>query len=99
MQAAVDVKRSVSARSQGDCSSLSHRDSTSYDEFSESESTCDNLVTDKEDERVEANRHTKQSWSANETRGLVLTKETYKQYHRRVLEEVKKNHAHLLKRY
>ena len=77
---------------------MSHRDSTSYDEFSESESTCDNLATGREDERVEPVKHSKQSWSANETKGLVLTKETYKQYYQQVLKENKKSQANLLKR-
>lgn len=68
------------------------------DELSESDSVSDCLATGREDEGAEASRYTLQSWSADESKGEELTRESYRQWHQSLLEEDEKNHAMLLKR-
>lgn len=91
-QAQADVKRAGSLKSQGDQSSMS----LSCDEFSECDSVGDYLATGKEDEWVESSIPAK--WSAKEIKRQVLTRESYRQYHQRLLMEDEKSHANLLKR-
>lgn len=81
----LDVRRTSSAKSQGDCSSLSYRDLAFCDEFSESDCTSDSFVASQEEDK--------------KTDNSVLTKETYKQYHQELLKKNKRNHNNLLKRY